>query len=137
ELLRQLQHAAERAGVVGELGLRRAFFGGRSGQVTAAHGQRADALADSLDQRPGQLALDGGVKDLQLQRGGSGIDDENTGHESLSWELTAPCAWTAVIATVLTMSSTSAPRERSLMGLRSPCRTGPIATAPAVRCTAL
>ena len=48
-----------------------------------------------------------------------------------------PCAWIAVIAMVLTMSSTSAPRERSLMGLFRPCSTGPIATAPAERCTAL
>ncbi len=41
------------------------------------------------------------------------------------------------MATVLTMSSTSAPRDRSLTGLRSPCSTGPIAIAPALRCTAL
>ena len=47
------------------------------------------------------------------------------------------CAWMAVIATVLTMSRTSAPRERSLTGLRRPCRTGPTARAPAERCTAL
>lgn len=42
-----------------------------------------------------------------------------------------------MIATVLTMSSTRAPRERSLTGLLSPCSTGPIAIAPALRCTAL
>ena len=48
-----------------------------------------------------------------------------------------PCAWIAVIATVLTMSSTSAPRDRSLTGLFRPCSTGPIAIAPALRCTAL
>ena len=47
------------------------------------------------------------------------------------------CAWIAVIATVLTMSRTSAPRERSLTGLRRPCRTGPTASAPADRWTAL
>ena len=46
-------------------------------------------------------------------------------------------AWIAVIATVFTMSSTRAPRDRSLIGLRRPCSTGPIATAPALRCTAL
>ena len=51
--------------------------------------------------------------------------------------VTSPCAWIAVIAMVLTMSSTSAPRERSLIGLLRPCSTGPIATAPAERCTAL
>src|SRR5690606_29071004 len=46
-------------------------------------------------------------------------------------------AWIAVIAIVFTMSRTSAPRERSLMGFASPCSTGPMATAPAERCTAL
>ncbi len=47
------------------------------------------------------------------------------------------CAWIAVIATVLTMSCTSAPRERSFTGLLRPWRTGPTATAPAERWTAL
>ena len=37
-----------------------------------------------------------------------------------------------MIATVLTMSSTSAPRDRSLTGLFRPCSTGPIAIAPAL-----
>ena len=46
-------------------------------------------------------------------------------------------AWMAVIATVLTMSLTVAPRDRSLTGRRRPCMTGPTATAPAERCTAL
>lgn len=41
------------------------------------------------------------------------------------------------MATVLTMSFTVAPRDRSLTGLRRPCMTGPTATAPAERCTAL
>ena len=43
----------------------------------------------------------------------------------------------AVIATVLTMSTTVQPRERSFTGLRKPWMTGPMATAPAERCTAL
>ena len=43
----------------------------------------------------------------------------------------------AVMATVLTMSSTVVPRERSLTGLFRPCSTGPMAIAPAERCTAL
>ena len=46
-------------------------------------------------------------------------------------------AWTAVMATVLTMSRTRAPRDRSLTGRLSPWSTGPIATADALRCTAL
>jgi len=48
-----------------------------------------------------------------------------------------PRDWMAVIATVLTMSATRAPRDRSLTGLFKPCRIGPIATAFALRCTAL
>ena len=43
----------------------------------------------------------------------------------------------AVIATVLTMSATVQPRDRSFTGRRRPCSTGPTATAPADRCTAL
>ena len=41
------------------------------------------------------------------------------------------------MATVFTMSATRAPRDRSLTGLFRPCSTGPMATAPALRCTAL
>ena len=51
--------------------------------------------------------------------------------------VTHSIALIAVIAIVLTMSLTSAPRERSLTGLLRPCSTGPIASAPAERCTAL
>ena len=51
--------------------------------------------------------------------------------------LIGAAAWIAVIATVLTMSLTVAPRDRSLTGRRRPCMTGPTATALAERCTAL
>ena len=50
---------------------------------------------------------------------------------------TLPWAWIAVMATVLMMSATRAPRDRSLIGLLRPCSTGPMATAFALRCTAL
>jgi MFS superfamily sulfate permease-like transporter len=46
-------------------------------------------------------------------------------------------AWMAVSAMVNTMSSTSAPRDRSLTGLRRPCSIGPTETTLALRCTAL
>jgi hypothetical protein len=46
-------------------------------------------------------------------------------------------AWIAVSAMVYTMSSTSAPRDRSFTGLRSPCSIGPTLTTWAERCTAL
>lgn len=48
-----------------------------------------------------------------------------------------PCACTAVIAATLTISSTEQPRDRSLIGLASPCITGPTASAPATRSTSL
>ena len=69
---------------------------------------------------------DAGVDDRPLQRRGAAVDDEDL-----------HCAWIAVIATVLTMSCTVAPRERSLTGLFRPCSTGPMAIAPALRWTAL
>ena len=47
------------------------------------------------------------------------------------------CAWMAVMATVLTMSGIVQPRDRSFTGLFRPWRTGPTATAPAERWTAL
>src|SRR5690606_32210250 len=92
------------------------------------------ALADALDEarREAPLGLD--VDQLVLERRRTAVADEDHAHERSA---PSACAWIAVIATVLTMSSTSAPRDGSLMGLFSPCRTGPIATAPAERCTAL
>ena len=64
--------------------------------------------------------------------------------ESLTWPSCSPVsgyplawAWMAVMATVLTMSVTVQPRERSFTGFARPCRTGPIATALAERWTAL
>ena len=75
------------------------------------------------------------VDQLVLHRRRARIDDQHGGHRSApagdSW------AWIAVMATVLTMSTTNAPRDRSLTGRLSPCSTGPMATAPALRCTAL
>src|SRR5262249_7805400 len=63
-------------------------------------------------------------------------------HDVLSWRSSfgaglASMDWSAVIAATLIMSSAVAPRERSLHGLRSPCTIGPIASAPARRCTSL
>jgi len=46
-------------------------------------------------------------------------------------------AWMAVRAMVNTMSSTSAPRDKSFTGLRKPCNMGPTDTTLAERCTAL
>ena len=89
-------------------------------------------LADALDQARRQHGLGIHVDQLVLEGRRSAVDDQHDTHRDAS-----PCAWIAVIAIVLTMSSTSAPRDRSLMGLLSPCSTGPIATAPADRCTAL
>src|SRR6478735_3632990 len=99
-------------------------------------GDAAAGFADALDGAAGLLLTGLGHDELVLQRRRPGVEHEDgsggVGHaRSCCW------AWTAVMATVLTMSSTSAPRERSLTGLRRPCRTGPIATAWALRWTAL
>src|SRR5699024_848945 len=94
---------------------------------------------DALDEagREGDAARGG--DELVLDRGRAGVDDEDgRAHARVSFvEAARAWAWTAVIATVLTMSWTSAPRERSLTGLLRPWSTGPMATAPAERWTAL
>jgi len=136
----RLEHDGEPRRVVGDL----TFDGGRGihdrrrGAALGAQGRRgdrvrgdADPLADALDQSRGEHALVLHVEQLVLERRRTAVDDQYDAHARLPW------AWIAVIAIVLTMSSTSAPRDRSLMGLFRPCRTGPIATAPAERCTAL
>lgn len=127
--------------------------------LPAAAGQRlvvegGGLLTDPLGEADGQPRTVGHVDELVLHRRGAGVEDEDTGggHEEersfrtgTSWGrgdqappgAVSPCAWTAVIATVFTMSWTKAPRLRSLTGLRRPWSTGPTATAPAERCTAL
>ena len=97
----------------------------------------AARFPDPLDE-PGPYRVAAGDLDQGvLQRRGAGVDDEHvTAHDAgPSAGASGRCAWMAVIATVLTMSRTVAPRDRSFTGLRSPCRTGPTATAPADRCT--
>jgi hypothetical protein len=99
-------------------------------------GQLGQLLADALDQPGGEARPAGRVEQLVLDRRRARVEDEDgPAHEPrrvrMAW------AWMAVIATVFTMSRTDAPRERSLTGLARPCRTGPIATAPAERWTAL
>jgi hypothetical protein len=89
---------------------------------------RAARLADVLDDA---LREDGAgieVEQLVLDRRAAAVDDEHppAGHA-------CPWACTAVMATVLMMSGTVQPRERSLTGRRSPCSTGPMATAGADR----
>ena len=87
-------------------------------------------LADALDDPGGGDRPGVGVEQLVFERGRAGVEDQDEGAHR-------PTAWIAVMATVLTMSWTSAPRERSLTGWRRPWRIGPIATAPALRWTAL
>src|SRR5687768_4839362 len=102
----------------------------------------ADALDESLGLHLGSF----GYHQLILQRRGAGVQNQHRrfGHPAGpavaapgGWACLIACACTAVIATVFTMSDTSAPRDRSLTGLRSPCNTGPMAMAWALRCTAL
>src|SRR5690606_33913888 len=124
----------------------------------------AGVLADALDRAGGDGLAADGVDELVLERGRPRVHDEHgpvravravrvralalgqDRHEVAPWGTgvvdgagtsAGACAWIAVMATVLTMSCTSAPRERSFTGLLRPWRTGPTATAPAERCTAL
>src|SRR4029453_7429149 len=109
-------------------------------------GQPPPPLPDPLDQPRGQHLLTVHLEQLVLDGGRPGVDDQDPTHrgpapagprtppEACS---AVPWAWMAVMATVLTMSATVAPRDRSLTGLRSPWRIGPTATALADRCTAL
>ena len=90
-------------------------------------------VADPLDDPVGHHRTRVRFDDSVFQRRRAGVDDQHRGRGGHH----LPCAWIAVIATVLTMSSISAPRDRSLTGFFSPCSTGPIAMAPALRCTAL
>ena len=93
---------------------------------------RPGPLADPLDQAVARGLAGGGVDEAVLQAGGPGVDHQYVpGHRSSSRSWPGRCAWIAVIATVFTMSRTVAPRDRSFTGLRSPCSTGPTATAPA------
>jgi hypothetical protein len=73
----------------------------------------AAGLADALDHPGGDRRLGLDVHEAVLQRGRPAVKDENAHASS---------AWITVMATVFTMSSTVAPRERSFTGLRSPWR---------------
>ena len=83
------------------------------------------------------------VKALKVLRGGV---PQGTSHKQCrratqrlrkSRVLDYPCAWTAVIAATLTISSTEHPLDRSLTGLASPWMIGPTASAPATLSTSL
>src|SRR5690606_12487116 len=105
--------------------------------VVADAGQ---GLADPLEEADGECLPRLDVDQLVLDRRRPGVDDEDVLTHVVSLvllEALSAWAWMAVIATVLTMSCTRAPRERSLTGFRRPWSTGPIATAPADRCTSL
>src|SRR5215217_2114451 len=106
---------------------------------------RTTRLADSLNEALGLHLCRLRHHELILQRRGTSIQHQDgrlthvgtVAAASVDCCRLMACAWTAVIATVLTMSSTNAPRERSLTGFFNPCSTGPMAMAWALRCTAL
>src|SRR5690606_3080452 len=124
----QLQHPPQPAAVVGD--------GLDEGGVLSPEGvpQPPHVLPDALDETGGDDDARVGLDELVLDRGRAGVDDEDGPVHCCS---SPAWAWIAVMATVLTMSWTRAPRDRSLTGLFRPWRTGPMATAPAERWTAL
>ena len=95
--------------------------------------------ANPLDEAAGHNLFGGHIKELVFNGGTAGVDDKD--FQSLSFSdfiLTyLCCAWIAVMATVLMISSTVQPRLRSLTGLLRPWRTGPMAMAPVSLWTAL
>jgi hypothetical protein len=139
ELVEELEHRVQCLAMGGE---RRTAPGGHP---VVGVPQLCHLLADALDDPRGAALPTHRIDQLVLDRGRSAVQDEDgPAHDSASPPVaSAPrsaltaWAWIAVMATVLTMSRTVAPRERSFTGLARPCMTGPIATAPADRWTAL
>lgn len=143
DLGEQPENDLERLGVALD---RLASLGLDPGEFVA---DEALVLPDALNDAHGDRLAPGGVDELVLHGGGSRVQHEDRVRGAMRDEAVGCCggchdsmllvdwAWMAVMATVLTMSWTSAPRERSFTGLRRPWRTGPIATAPDERCTAL
>ncbi len=98
-------------------------------------GRRAPLLTDPFHQ-PGNNLPDtvADVKEGIFQGGAAGVEDKEFHARCSPFSM---AAWTAVMAIVWTISSTRQPRLRSLTGFRMPCIIGPMAMAPALRCTAL
>ncbi len=117
------QHELEGRAVVGEVG---GHLDGRLARNVVP--QSRARLPDPLDESPRGDGAVGGIDQLVLQARRPGVDHQDVRHSGLTC-----CAWMAVMATVLMMSGTVQPRERSFTGRRSPWRTGPIATAAADR----
>ena len=122
----QLERGAQRRLVIGDRGV--------AAHLPLPDGQRRrrGILADPLDDAVGQRCARIGLDQLKFHRRRTRVE-----HQDRARAHRLPWAWIAVMATVLTISSTSAPRDRSLTGWFSPCNTGPMAIAPALRCTAL
>ena len=83
-----------------------------------------DALRAGRGAKPGAKARPKGRDEGEKKEAGAGT----TGRKPPSGRAAVatarqPCAWTAVRATVATMSSAEHPRERSLHGFASPCST--------------
>ena len=114
----------------GEISIGRRWFGAKP--------SNADEMIQQLQDNP-PIELSGN----RLRVGY--IDDRNIRKRvSISYEISVPASTevssseaTSRAATVFTMSCTVQPRLKSLTGFRSPCSTGPIASASADRCTAL
>ncbi len=102
--------------------------------------QRGRMVEHLLDDAAGEAFAGVGVDELVLDRRAAGVEHEHQHRRPQARSVLAARSaptWMAVMAIVLTMSVTVAPRDRSLTGLLRPCSTGPTATAPAERCTAL
>jgi hypothetical protein len=118
-----------------------AAVGVRPGQLQRRR-RLADAGRIATGGHPPILAPLADREEPELDRRAAGVQHQYFHEHSLAWRraqacAAAFCAWMAVMVTVLTMSVTVQPRLRSFTGLFRPWSTGPMATAPALRCTAL
>ena len=107
-------------------------FGGSTDALALAVHHPASLVADALGHagRQGDAALH--VEELVLEGRAPRVE-----HQDLHAFPRPSLAWMAVTTTVLTTSARVQPRLRSFTGFARPWSTGPMATAPADRWTAL
>ena len=101
-------------GVVGESGFNNVFL---LSVLTVLVGELTHGKTDALGKTLGDYGVVGHVEQLIFKGRRTGVDNENFHYYFSFWVY---CAWTAVIATVATISSTLQPRERSLQGFAIP-----------------
>src|SRR5690606_29947288 len=108
-----------------------------------AHGLWISRLGLLLPENQGRVPRESAMNHKKPRRSGVKGKDGRDRQASISSPFclafcaSSAAACRAVRAMVKTMSSTSAPRDRSFTGLARPCSIGPTLITEALRCTAL